>query len=488
MAKRARDQSESMGTSVQGDENVSDQENAGYSSLQENEALCSSLQQRFEFLIQREALVRKSEDLCDRRQAVIDKQQNLINNCDQCREALFALRDERVALFEEGHRICDEAEALHKRMKAWYASQLSRTTGTSSESATGHDQNGHSDQDGQSDLNGHSDQDGQADQVGHADLNSDGQADDSTCSDESDSDATICSDDDSEADEEPPLSPRSAAAEENEQRESSRASSEVSRMYYHDPAIPEIIQYLLNKRTAVVGSGACRTKYPSGTGTESDGPQVVCIDVFSSLGRCMVASWCPTGPVGSFPLEDLSCMLYMKHVSVPDMMDLLRGGAGGVPESQLACSSSIPLDTLRRRVRRAFDDGMAFEAKAFEAKLASTELTPYATFGASYQFFGRPVSRVLRTAQRVDRIRLESIKSPEAARAFGSCLLCSRTYQQGMEVRVLPCGHRIHKPCFDSYVLEAGRLRCPVHNENFRVIIGKLWGSIRGMRSSEVDA
>jgi hypothetical protein len=68
-----------------------------------------------------------------------------------------------------------------------------------------------------------------------------------------------------------------------------------------------------------------------------------------------------------------------------------------------------------------------------------------------------------RPADFLSGVAVERIESKTAAEELGSCPICLADYKLRMTVRVLSCGHKIHKPCFDAWIRK-GRFTCPLDN------------------------
>jgi hypothetical protein len=63
----------------------------------------------------------------------------------------------------------------------------------------------------------------------------------------------------------------------------------------------------------------------------------------------------------------------------------------------------------------------------------------------------------------LQQVPVERISSKTEAEQLGSCPVCLCEYKARMSVRVLSCGHKVHKPCFDAWT-KRGRFTCPLDN------------------------
>ena len=77
----------------------------------------------------------------------------------------------------------------------------------------------------------------------------------------------------------------------------------------------------------------------------------------------------------------------------------------------------------------------------------------------------RANSRRATTKHILHSLPVERVTSSDAAKELGSCPICLVDYRIRMTVRVLPCGHKIHKTCFDSWAKR--KLKCPLDNLPF---------------------
>ncbi len=76
-----------------------------------------------------------------------------------------------------------------------------------------------------------------------------------------------------------------------------------------------------------------------------------------------------------------------------------------------------------------------------------------------------PTNRTVSVEGFLSGISVERIESKTAAENLGSCPICLVDYKARMSVRVLSCGHKIHKPCFDAWSKKGGRrFTCPLDN------------------------
>ena len=68
-------------------------------------------------------------------------------------------------------------------------------------------------------------------------------------------------------------------------------------------------------------------------------------------------------------------------------------------------------------------------------------------------------------SETLQRIPFRKVGSVDAATHLGVCPICLSSYTKNMLVRVISsCGHSIHKPCFDKWILDGQRFTCPLDN------------------------
>ncbi len=62
----------------------------------------------------------------------------------------------------------------------------------------------------------------------------------------------------------------------------------------------------------------------------------------------------------------------------------------------------------------------------------------------------------------IQRLPVHKIASSDEAKLLGTCPICLTDYRVRMTLRILPCGHKIHKTCFDRWAVR--KFKCPLDN------------------------
>ncbi len=64
----------------------------------------------------------------------------------------------------------------------------------------------------------------------------------------------------------------------------------------------------------------------------------------------------------------------------------------------------------------------------------------------------------------IHTLPVQEIRTPQQGEL--TCSICLEEVQKGEKIRLMPCGHRYHLPCIDSWLLRKGY--CPICKRNLR--------------------
>jgi hypothetical protein len=91
----------------------------------------------------------------------------------------------------------------------------------------------------------------------------------------------------------------------------------------------------------------------------------------------------------------------------------------------------------------------------------------------------RAYRQALKALEKVTLVVVEEIGSEK------ECMVCLEMMQKGQEVRCLPCGHRFHRKCIDTWLLS--KRKCPLCNLNIVQHFGLMDYQDSDMESDQSD-
>jgi hypothetical protein len=70
----------------------------------------------------------------------------------------------------------------------------------------------------------------------------------------------------------------------------------------------------------------------------------------------------------------------------------------------------------------------------------------------------------------INCMKIRKIKDTAEAASLGTCPICLEIYRPRMTVRILPgCGHMVHKPCMDKWIMKSLKYTCPLDNKAIEI-------------------